>query len=73
MRTRVCSPQHKIALFSTHGTTYSIIAKHLMSLTYFDSSVRTINAWYKINMVNGEGVGTSTVVTSKGRNNVSSS
>lgn len=61
------------ALFPRHGTVYYIIATHLVSLTYFDSSVRTIDAFKKINVVNGEGVGTSTVVMSKGGKNVRSS
>eukprot|EP00579_Thalassiosira_antarctica_P033091 CAMPEP_0202000898 /NCGR_PEP_ID=MMETSP0905-20130828/7147_1 /ASSEMBLY_ACC=CAM_ASM_000554 /TAXON_ID=420261 /ORGANISM="Thalassiosira antarctica, Strain CCMP982" /LENGTH=787 /DNA_ID=CAMNT_0048557497 /DNA_START=44 /DNA_END=2407 /DNA_ORIENTATION=+ len=49
---------------SLDGTTYSVIAEHLVGNTYDDTSVGSVDAFYKVNAVNGEGVGTSTVVTS---------
>ncbi|KAL7543319.1 hypothetical protein ACHAXR_012646 [Thalassiosira sp. AJA248-18] len=51
---------------SFDGSAYTMIAEHLVSSTYSDSSSRFQDAWYKVNAVNGEGVSTSSVVESPG-------
>jgi len=50
---------------SLDGTNYETIAEHLTETAYLDTpSVRSANAWYKINSINGEGTGTSATVAS---------
>lgn len=44
------------------GVMYSVIAEHLVGNSYVDSSVGPADVFYKINAINGEGVGTSAAV-----------
>ena len=49
---------------SFDGSSYSVIAKHLISTSYVDSDASRQDAHYIVKALNGEGSGTSSVVTS---------
>ena len=46
------------------GANFEMIAEHLMDTTFTDTpDVRGLDAWYRVNAVNGEGTGTSQIET----------
>ena len=57
---------YSVEYSSSSAGTYTVVAEHLTSTSFVDTSVRGQNAFYKIKAINGEGVGTSPIISQDG-------